>query len=153
VEINKEAIMEEKEEKGFVVKDKRIFSGESEGSKQEAVEKPAENASLKEEPPKEEPPKEEPPKEEPPKERARTQLPEVNFSTFVLSLSSSVLVHLGEMADPNTGAQKKDLAMAKQTIDILGMFEEKTRGNLNPDEENLLANILYDIRMRYIKEK
>ncbi len=43
--------------------------------------------------------------------------------------------------------------MAKQTIDILGMFEEKTRGNLNPDEENLLANILYDIRMRYIKEK
>jgi hypothetical protein len=147
VEINKEAIMEA-EEKGFVVKDKRIFSGESEGSKQEAVEKPAENASLKEEPP-----KEEPPKEEPPKERARTQLPEVNFSTFVLSLSSSVLVHLGEMADPNTGAQKKDLAMAKQTIDILGMFEEKTRGNLNPDEENLLANILYDIRMRYIKEK
>lgn len=130
--------MEEKEEKGFVVKDKRIFSGESEGSKQEAVEKPAENASLK---------------EEPPKERARTQLPEVNFSTFVLSLSSSVLVHLGEMADPNTGAPKKDLAMAKQTIDILGMFEEKTRGNLNPDEENLLANILYDIRMRYIKEK
>ncbi|MFV9689494.1 MAG: DUF1844 domain-containing protein [Desulfobacteria bacterium] len=140
--------MEEKEEKGFVVKDKRIFSGESEGSKQETVEKPAENASLKEEPP-----KEEPPKEEPPKERARTQLPEVNFSTFVLSLSSSVLVHLGEMADPNTGAPKKDLAMAKQTIDILGMFEEKTRGNLNPDEENLLANILYDIRMRYIKEK
>jgi hypothetical protein len=142
VEINKEAIMEA-EEKGFVVKDKRIFSGESEGSKQEAVEKPAENASLKEEPP----------KEEPPKERARTQLPEVNFSTFVLSLSSSVLVHLGEMTDPNTGAPKKDLAMAKQTIDILGMFEEKTRGNLNPDEENLLANILYDIRMRYIKEK
>ncbi|OEU57447.1 MAG: hypothetical protein BAW33_01920 [Desulfobacterales bacterium C00003104] len=120
-----------------------MFSGESEGSKQEAVEKPAENASLKEEPP----------KEEPPKERARTQLPEVNFSTFVLSLSSSVLVHLGEMTDPNTGAPKKDLAMAKQTIDILGMFEEKTRGNLNPDEENLLANILYDIRMRYIKEK
>jgi hypothetical protein len=78
-------------------------------------------------------------------------LPKVNFATFVISLSSSVLVYLGEIEDPESGAKLKNLPVAKQTIDILGMLEEKSRGNLNPDEEHLLKNILYDLRLRYVK--
>jgi hypothetical protein len=68
-------------------------------------------------------------------------------------LNHSVLVHLGVMEDPSTGKKVRNLPIAKQTIDILGMLEEKTRGNLDNDEEKMLKNILYDLRMIYIKEK
>ena len=64
-----------------------------------------------------------------------------------------MLVHLGVMDDPSTGEKVKNLPLAKQTIDILGMLEEKTKGNLVEDEEKMLKNILYDLRMIYIKEK
>ncbi len=64
-----------------------------------------------------------------------------------------MLVHLGVMDDPSTGEKVKNLPLAKQTIDILGMLEEKTKGNLTEDEEKMLKNILYDLRMIYIKEK
>jgi len=76
----------------------------------------------------------------------------VNFATFVFSLSSSAILHLGEIPDPTTGTKKKNLPMAKQTIDILAMLEEKTKGNLTSDEGEFLKNILYDLRMRYVKE-
>jgi hypothetical protein len=78
-------------------------------------------------------------------------LPEINFSTFVFSLNSSALVHLGILEDPATGKPAKDLPMAKQTIDILGMLEKKTRGNLTDDEAKLLQNILHEIRLMYVK--
>ena len=68
-------------------------------------------------------------------------------------VGNSVLVHLGVMEDPSTGKKVKNLPLAKQTIDILGMLEEKTKGNLEDDEEKMLKNILYDLRMIYIKEK
>lgn len=80
-------------------------------------------------------------------------LPEINFSTFIFSLNSSALVHLGILEDPTTGTKEKNLLLAKQTIDILGMLEEKTRGNLAADEEQLLKNILHDLRIMYVKEK
>ena len=80
-------------------------------------------------------------------------LPEVSFSTFVLSLNASALVHLGKLADPATGQQQKNLAMGKQTIDIMGLLEEKTRGNLTAEEEGLLKNLLYDLRLIYVREK
>ncbi|MCP4745215.1 MAG: DUF1844 domain-containing protein [Desulfobacteraceae bacterium] len=79
-------------------------------------------------------------------------LPKIDFSTFVLSINSSALVQLGLIEDP-AGAQKaKNLPMAKQTIDILAMLEEKTKGNLTNDEENILKNILYELKMLYVKE-
>ena len=81
------------------------------------------------------------------------QMPEITFSTFIFSLNTSVLVHLGIIEDPATDKKAKNLLIAKQTIDILGMLEEKTRGNLNKDEENMLKNILYDLRILYVKEK
>lgn len=80
-------------------------------------------------------------------------LPKIDFATFIFSLNSSGLVHLGMIEDPATGQKDKNLSMAKQTIDILGMLEEKTRGNLNKDEESMLQHILYDLRILYVKEK
>jgi len=79
-------------------------------------------------------------------------LPHVDFSTFILSLSHSALMHLGEAPSPETGKLEQDLALARQTIDLLGMLEEKTRGNLAGDEERLIGQILYDLRMRYVEQ-
>lgn len=80
-------------------------------------------------------------------------LPQIDFSTFVLSLNSSVLVQLGLIDDPATGQRSKNLPMAKQTINLLSMLEEKTKGNLNEQEANILKNLLYELRMLYVKEQ
>jgi hypothetical protein len=80
-------------------------------------------------------------------------LPKIDFSTFVLSINSSALVQLGLIEDPGSGQKTKNLPVAKQTIDLLAMLEEKTRGNLTTDEENILKNILYELRMLYVKER
>lgn len=79
-------------------------------------------------------------------------MPEANFTTFILSLNSSALVHLGQHADPATGATAKNLPVAKQTIDVLAMLEEKTQGNLTDEERRLLTNALYELRLLYVKE-
>ena len=131
------------EEKGFIIKDKRTFSQETGEPRPEETKEAKEAKSAEEEPPMTE-------AESAPEEEA--QLPEVNFSTFVFSLSSSAFLHFGEIPDPSTGKKKKNLPMAKHTIDILAMLEEKTRGNLTDDEGQLLNNILYDLRMRYVRE-
>jgi hypothetical protein len=78
-------------------------------------------------------------------------LPKIDFSTFVLSMNSSALVQLGLIDDPATGQRTKNLPLAKQTIDMLAMLEEKTKGNLTDDEEKILTNILYELRMLYVK--
>lgn len=80
-----------------------------------------------------------------------TELPKIDFATFVLSLSHSALMHLGEAPDPDTNQVATNLPLAKQNIDILGLLEEKTKGNLTGDEERLLAQVLFDLRMRYVE--
>lgn len=79
-------------------------------------------------------------------------LPEITFSSFLISLSSSAFIHLGDIPDPTTGETNKDLPLAKQTIDLLGLLREKTRNNLQEEEEKLFDHLLYDLRMRYVKE-
>lgn len=79
-------------------------------------------------------------------------LPEVDFSTLVLSLSSSALVHLGLVENPHTHARERDLPLAKQTIDIIAMLKEKTKGNLSSEEQNLLEHLLTDLRLKYVTE-
>ena len=79
-------------------------------------------------------------------------LPGVDFATFVLSLSHSALVHMGEAPSPETGKVEKELALARQTIDVIAMLEEKTKGNLTGDEERMLGQILFDLRMRYVEQ-
>src|SRR5882724_9226128 len=82
--------------------------------------------------------------------RQAATLPAVDFHTFVLSLGSSALLHLGELEHPEGGPAEKDLPMAKHTIDILSMLEEKTRGNLTSGEEKLMQSLLYDLRLRFV---
>ena len=141
---------ENNEEKGFSVKDKRIFSEEGEvrpeslqeDEKQEPEEKVVE-AKEKEK------------REEKPGEKVKEEaepLPEINFPSFVLSLYTSALFHFGDLQDPASGEKVKNLPMAKQTIDILGVLKEKTSGNLDDYEQKLLDGSLYELRMRYIKE-
>ena len=81
----------------------------------------------------------------------RQPLPHIDFATFVMSLASSALMHLGEMAQPGTPEARPNLPLAKQTVDILGMLEEKTRGNLNDDEARLLQHLLYDLRLKFVE--
>ena len=81
---------------------------------------------------------------------ASSALPAVDFHTFVLSLGSSALLHLGELEHPDGGPAEKDLPLAKHTIDILSMLEEKTKGNLTSAEEKLMQSLLYDLRLRYV---
>ncbi|MBI4666111.1 MAG: DUF1844 domain-containing protein [Nitrospinae bacterium] len=77
--------------------------------------------------------------------------PPIDFSTFILSLSSSAVYHMGGFQDPYSGKTSINLDLAKQSIDILAMMEEKTRGNLAPDEQRLLSHTLYDLRMRFVE--
>lgn len=78
-------------------------------------------------------------------------LPRMDFSTFVLSLASSAMAHLGETELPGGGTVMKDLALAKQSIDILDILQEKTRGNLDRDEEQILQEMLYSLRIAFVK--
>jgi hypothetical protein len=117
--------------KDFILKDQPPESGGKGASDSEAVR--AKKAYLKDE------------------DGAR--MPKIDFSTFVISLNSSALVQLGILDDPTTGEKSKNLTLAKQTIDVLGMMEEKTQGNLNADEAHMLKSILYDLRILYVKEK
>ena len=79
--------------------------------------------------------------------------PAIDFATFVLSLATSAQVHLGAVPNPATGKQERDLNLAKQTIDILGLLEEKTKGNLDENERRLLEHLLFDLRMMYVEAK
>ncbi len=86
------------------------------------------------------------------KKKDSYSIPDIDFSTFVISLHSSALVALGKIADPTTDARVRNIPAAKQTIDILAILEEKTRGNLTNEEFNLIKNFLHDLRILYVKE-
>jgi hypothetical protein len=75
----------------------------------------------------------------------------VTFSSFLLGLSTQALLHLGEIPDPGSGRVEADLIAAKQVIDILGILEAKTRGNLDQAEQGLVESVLYDLRIRYVE--
>ncbi len=77
--------------------------------------------------------------------------PEINFEHFLLSLSTSALLHLGEIPDPETNAKKVDLVQAKQSIDILGLLRDKTKGNLTENEQTLIDSMLRELRMRFVQ--
>ena len=78
-------------------------------------------------------------------------LPEIDFSTFILSLGSSAFYHMGQLPPTEGGPCEVNLPLAKQTIDILGLLQDKTRGNLSRDEVQLLENLLADLRMKYVE--
>ena len=137
---------EEKKGKGFVIRDRRHF---------------AESGEIR--PDQESPPqvekKDEPILEQPgdtiaqdiPEEEQGGYLPEANFMNFIMSLSTTVMFHFGDFPDP-AGKAAKNLAAAKHTIDTLGMLKTKTEGNLDDNEKMLLDTVLFELRMRYVKE-
>src|SRR5262249_2922661 len=118
---------------GFTVTDRRIFADEKGTARVEESPAPA-------------------PEPEPRAAEPAAALP-IDFHTFVLSLGSSALLHLGELERPGSGGPEQNLPMAKHTIDILGMLQEKTRGNLTPEEAKLMESLLYDLRLRYVEAR
>ena len=123
------------ERRGFQVKDRRRFSESGEARVDAPDEPPAPSA---------------PAPERATSAPARDDEP-VTFSTFVFGLSTQALLHLGEIPNPVTNATERDVAAAKQVIDILGILREKTRNNLDASEDALLDSMLYDLRMRYVE--
>jgi hypothetical protein len=127
------------EEKGFVVKDKRSFDDDGALKSEQTVKPEKEEADKSDKAPEQ--------------KNDTLPLPEVNFSSLILSLSSSVLFHFGEIPDPQTGEKKKELAMAKQGIDTIAMLKEKTAGNLSKEESMFVESVLTDLRWRYVKAR
>ena len=78
--------------------------------------------------------------------------PSLTFTTFVISLASSAAIHFGDLPDPTTGeAASVNLDGASQMIDILALLEEKTRGNLTAQERQVLEQVLYELRLRFVE--
>jgi len=135
---------EEEKDKGFKVQDRRRFSPEGEAKPDEETEaapaaepkptasQPADTSAR-------------------PSPSAYAAEPEINFVTFVVGLSTEALAALGEMPDPATGKHSRDLRAAQQLIDIIAMLGEKTRGNLDANEQSLIEAILFDLRMKYVE--
>ncbi|MCI5147520.1 MAG: DUF1844 domain-containing protein [Candidatus Electrothrix sp. AR3] len=80
-------------------------------------------------------------------------MPAVSFISFILSLNTTALFHLGELPHPETGQKIIDFELARHTIDTLIMLEEKTKGNLNNDEQELMTKVVYELKMRFIRTK
>jgi hypothetical protein len=137
---------EEKKEKGFVIKDRRHFDDSGSVRKDETAKVEERKPEAKEE---------EtglPPKETTTPETEEAPLPEMNFASFIFSLSTTVMYHFGDFPDPVTKESRRNLPAAKQTIDILSILRTKTEGNLDEREKEMLDGVLYELRMRYVKE-
>jgi hypothetical protein len=133
---------ERKEERGFVVIDRRGRSEEPAGEARPS----GAGAEPRGEPP--------PRPTQAPRPAPDRELPRIDFATFVLSLSTSALHHLGLVPDPETNQPGPvNKVFARQTIDTLELLQEKTRGNLDAEEERLLEGLLYELRMRYVEAR
>jgi hypothetical protein len=133
---------EEQGERSFTVSDKR-FSARREAPPDRASEgSPAKPATSQQE-------SRPRPQEEIPSSR---DTEEVNFASFLISLGTQAFMHLGEIPNPVTQKREKDSAAAKQMIDLLSMLQTKTKGNLTGEEEHLLQQLLFDLRLRYVRE-
>lgn len=76
----------------------------------------------------------------------------IDFTTFVLSLASSTMIQLGRVPDPTGEATRPELGMARQSIDMLAMLKDKTRGNLTPEETQVIERVLHDVRLAFVEE-
>ena len=126
---------EEEKKKGFTVTDRRV--------KLDEETKPQPESTPSQEPPPEQSPEQKTPKPPPP-------MAEISFASFIMSLNTSALIHLGLLPDPLSGKVEQNLELAKQTIDLLGILKEKTKGNLTQEEQDLLDNLLFDLRIKYV---
>ncbi|MCW4027657.1 MAG: DUF1844 domain-containing protein [Candidatus Bathyarchaeota archaeon] len=125
---------------GFKVEDRRKFSSEGEPIPEKQAEDSSEASQA-------------------PFEQSQTQEStssagggEIDFAGFLFSLATSAMAHLGEVPDPASGKTSENLPAAKQMIDILSLLQEKTKGNLEADEDRILEDLLYELRMKYLKK-
>jgi hypothetical protein len=132
---------EERDERSFTVSDRR-FSARRE-SDDRPSERPQSAASSTERP------TQAPPQADAPHATAAEGM---NFASFLISLGTQAFMHLGDIPNPLTQQREKDLPAAKQMIDLLGILQTKTQGNLSADEERLLQQLLLDLRLRYVRE-
>ncbi|MCX5837276.1 MAG: DUF1844 domain-containing protein [Deltaproteobacteria bacterium] len=135
-------------DKGFVIKDRRHFDESGAARRQEEV-------TAEERKPEERPDKEiktSSAENDSPETTEDAPVPEINFAGFIFSLSTTAMYHFGDFPDPATKEASRNLAAAKQTIDILSILKTKTEGNLDENEKQLLDGILYELRMRFVKE-
>jgi hypothetical protein len=137
---------EEKKEKGFVIKDRRHFDESGSVRKEEELKAEETKPEIKTGETNIQPEEAEVPETE------DGPLPEINFTSFIFSLSTTAMYHFGDFPDPTTKIGQRNLPAAKQTIDILSILKTKTEGNLDEDEKQLLDKMLYELRMRYVKE-
>jgi hypothetical protein len=130
------------EDKGYKIKDRRAFTPEGELREDQTE-------ALKDAP--EAPSSAPAPAAAPaPETRAASSFPEIDFTTFLLSLASNALMQMGATGEGTAGGGEVDLRLARQTIDIISMLQQKTRGNLTGEEERLLDHILYDLRIQFV---
>jgi hypothetical protein len=146
---------EREQDPGFKVRDRRRFDehGEArpaEGEPAPAGPVPPGAAAAAGEAVKAGPRGPDPEREPEPVNAPRARRP-IDFVTFVFSLGSSALMHLGDAPHPETGRVEKNLPLAQETIDLLAMLQEKTKGNLTPEEDRFLGGLLYDLRLRFIE--
>jgi hypothetical protein len=120
------------EEQGFVIRDRRASGGAETAPASSSPSQQAMPATSSAEP-----------SQTPP-------IPPVTFSSFVISLGSSSLMLMGEQLDPNQASIPVNLPQAKEIIDLLSVLEDKTKGNLTPDEQTVLRDMLYALRMKYV---
>jgi len=126
------------EGEGFVIKDNRS----SQLSEEEVQDKSAEKEETKNA------------DDAPPSEGdGSAETFQINFSTFVLSLASTAFYHLGDTPDPVTGEKKLNLPAVEQTIDMLKMLNQKTKGNLTAEEQKQLEHLIYELQMKYVEKK
>lgn len=141
---------DEQQEQGFTVSDKRLFTRE--GARREGSERPAPSPPPPPPPPRAaEPARQRGPERAPSAGRPpQGDIPPADFSTYVIMLANTVMMLLGQVPDPVTQQRRLDIGQAKHTIDILAMLKEKTQGNLNTEEETLLADVLPQLQMAYV---
>ena len=83
-------------------------------------------------------------------EKKETEPFQIDFSAFIMSLTSSAFYHLGDMPDPSTGRTETNLPAVQQTIDMIIMLREKTKGNLKEDESKLIEQLIYELQVKYV---
>ena len=140
------------QDKGFTVKDRRRFDQEGHSRPEEQESAPAPEAAEAASPP---PAQETPPAEEPaaqqPRNGQRPPLPPVDFSGLILSLAHATMMHLGQIPDPSGQPMPADLELARHTIDTIAMLRDKTKGNLDPEEQKLVDTALTELRMAFVQ--
>jgi hypothetical protein len=131
---------EEQEEQSFRVTDKRGFREDGESpppeNSEKAGEKPATEPTFS--------------AEKGPSDKEIPPRPPIDFPSYILSYYTQGLVLLGEVPNPYTNKKEEDVEAVRHTIDILSMLEQKTKGNLASDEQQLLESVLYELRMKFM---